>query len=142
MKIAEVYSHLNGLEYLLVHHRKLWLQIQGVIKTVDATIAKTKVSKEARMIGQLKYNPKELNKAFHDKLWTPGWKESRVSYWVTSDHRLIRKTLPMTSADQKKEIESAGKQAIYSYNQTDFVKDRVAVEVQFGSTHLLPTIYS
>ena len=32
----------------------------------------------------------------------------------------------------KKEIEEAGETAIFSYNQTDFVKDRVAVEVQFG----------
>jgi hypothetical protein len=29
-------------------------------------------------------------------------------------------------------IEAAGKRAIFSYNQTDFVKRRVAVEVQFG----------
>ena len=33
---------------------------------------------------------------------------------------------------QKKVIEEQGKTAIFSYNQTDFVKDRVAVEVQFG----------
>ncbi len=39
---------------------------------------------------------------------------------------------PLTAAEQKKEIEAAGEPAIYSYNQTDFVKDRVAVEVQFG----------
>jgi hypothetical protein len=30
------------------------------------------------------------------------------------------------------EIEAAGQKAIFSYNQTDFVKDRVALEVQFG----------
>ena len=33
---------------------------------------------------------------------------------------------------QKKEIEQAGLLPIFSYNQTDFVKDRVAIEVQFG----------
>jgi len=33
---------------------------------------------------------------------------------------------------QKKDIEAAGEVPIFSYNQTDFVKDRVAVEVQFG----------
>ena len=38
----------------------------------------------------------------------------------------------MSAADQKKEIEAAGEKPIFSYNQTDFVKDRVAVEVQFG----------
>ena len=45
---------------------------------------------------------------------------------------LIRKTLTMSAKEQKKEIEEAGEEPILSYNQTDFVKDRVAVEVQFG----------
>lgn len=38
----------------------------------------------------------------------------------------------MSTEEQKQEIEKAGEKAIFSYNQTDFVKDRVAVEVQFG----------
>ena len=38
----------------------------------------------------------------------------------------------MSADEQKSEIEAAGEIPIYSYNQTDFVKDRVAVEVQFG----------
>jgi len=34
--------------------------------------------------------------------------------------------------DQRHEIVSAGKTPIKSYNQTDFVKDRIAIEVQLG----------
>lgn len=34
--------------------------------------------------------------------------------------------------EQKQLIEEAGETATRSFNQTDFVKDRVAVEVQFG----------
>lgn len=132
MKIAETYSHLNGLEYLLVHHPGLWNEIQQVVKSVDANRFKTKVSKEARMKGQLKFNPKELNSAFRKHLTNLKWAESRVSYWVTRDYRLIRKTLHKEPAEQKAEIEAAGLPAIYSYNQTDFVKNRAAVEVQFG----------
>jgi hypothetical protein len=37
----------------------------------------------------------------------------------------------MSPEEQKREIE-AGEVPIFSYNQTDFVKDRVAIEVQFG----------
>ena len=33
---------------------------------------------------------------------------------------------------QKREIENQKEIAIFSYNQTDFVKNRVAIEVQFG----------
>lgn len=73
-----------------------------------------------------------MNKAFAKLLHTNQWKESRVSYWVTKNEKLIRKTLTMPAVEQKKEIEADGETPIYSYNQTDFVKDRVAVEVQFG----------
>jgi hypothetical protein len=38
----------------------------------------------------------------------------------------------MSAKDQKAEIEAAGRRAIFSYNQTDFLKDRVAIEVQLG----------
>lgn len=132
MKIAETYSHLNGLEYLLVHRRMLWKEIQAVVAGIDAHAAMTKVSKEVRMAGQIKYSPKDLNREFQQRLGAAGWKESRVSYWVTRDQRLIRQTLTKPPADQKRDIEGAGERAIASYNQTDFVKDRVAVEVQFG----------
>jgi hypothetical protein len=43
MKIIEKYSHLNGLEYLLVHKPELWNEIENVIKTVDAEKCKTKI---------------------------------------------------------------------------------------------------
>ena len=55
-----------------------------------------------------------------------------MSYWVTKSEKLIRKTLTMSAEEQKKEIEAAGEMPIFSYNQTDFVRDRVAIEVQFG----------
>ena len=132
MKIAEVYSHLNGLEFLLVHKPKLWTEIQHVIKGVDGNACKTKVSKEKGMVGKLLYSPVDMNARFKSLLRTKHWEESRVSYWVTRSEKLIRKTLTMSSVDQKKEIEASGETPIFSYNQTDFVKDRVAIEVQFG----------
>jgi hypothetical protein len=132
MKIAETYSHLNGLEFLLVHRPKLWEEIQDVIKGVDANRCRTKVSKERRMKGELLFSPIELNKAFKRYFRSRSWKESRVQYWVTRSDKLIRKTLTMPADEQKREIEAAGETPIFSYNQTDFVKDRVAVEVQFG----------
>jgi hypothetical protein len=60
------------------------------------------------------------------------WAETRTSYWVTKDVQLIRKTMSLPLDHQKKEIEAAGQVPIFSYNQTDFVKDRIAVEVQLG----------
>jgi len=132
MKISETYSHLNGLEFLLVHKPKLWEEIQAVIHAIDAQQCKTKVSKEKTMKGKLLYSPIEMNKMFKKLLKKKKWEESRVSYWVTKSEKLIRKTLTMSPEEQKREIEEADETPIYSYNQTDFVKDRVAMEVQFG----------
>ena len=132
MKISEKYSHLNGLEFLLVHKPKLWDEIVKVINKVDAEVCRTKVSKEKGMVGKLLYSPIAMNACFKSLLSAAGWEESRVGYWVTKSEKLIRKTLSLSSQEQKKEIEVAGETPIYSYNQTDYVKDRVAIEVQFG----------
>jgi len=132
MKIIEIYSHLNGLEFLMVHKPGLWGEIKHVIRDVDAKTCKTKVSKEKGMKGKLLYSPIDMNLHFKSLLTKAGWKESRVSYWVTKNEKLIRKIISMNPKEQKKEIEATGETPIYSYNQTDFVKDRVAIEVQFG----------
>lgn len=132
MKVVEVYSHLNGLEYLMVHNKALWREIQQVIAAVDGQACRTKVSQEKGMKGELKYSPIEMNSRFKTLLNAKGWNESRVSYWVTKDQGLIRQTVSKPADVQKQEIEAAGKVPIFSYNQTDFVKSRVALEVQFG----------
>src|SRR5690606_29000020 len=102
------------------------------IQTVDATLCRTKVSKEIRSKGKMLYSPVAMNAAVGIGFKGHGWSEQRTSYWVTSDAKLIRKTMHMSPAEQKAEIESAGLKPIFSRNQTDFVKERVAVEVQFG----------
>jgi hypothetical protein len=132
MRIVEKYSHLNGLEYLLVHKPELWEEIQTVISLIDAEKCKTKISEEKRTKGKAFFSPVVMNKEFKTLLNLRDWKESRVSYWVTKNEKLIRKTLSMNPAEQKKEILEAGETPIHSYNQTDFVKNRVAIEVQFG----------
>jgi hypothetical protein len=132
VRIVQKYSHLNGLEFLLVHKRSLWKEIESVVKGVDAGACRTKISKEVRSKDRLFFSPKDLNKAMRAGFKRYGWSERRTSYWVTSDERLIRKTMFMPAAQQKAEIEGAGLKPLSSYNQTDFVKERAAVEVQFG----------
>ena len=132
MRVAAKYSHLNGEEYLLVHRPSLWDQVQNVIGSVDAQSCRTKVSRESRKRGQLLYSPADMNSAFKCEFESLGWKQERRSFWVTSDERLMRLVHNLPPEDQKRQIEDAGQTAIGSYNQTDFVKDRVAVEVQFG----------
>jgi len=84
------------------------------------------------MIGKLLYAPIEMNKRFCTLLNAQDWLQSRVTYWVTKDAKLIRATMTKSAEEQKEEIIAAGETPIMSYNQTDFVKDRIALEVQFG----------
>ena len=132
MRVVEFYSHLNGLEHIKIHKRGMWKEIERVVSTVDAAACRTKLSKEKTKVGQTLYSPIDMNRRFSELLIDIGWNESRTQYWVTSDHKLIRKTMQMSSHEQRQEIIDAGKTPIYSYNQTDFVKDRIAIEVQFG----------
>lgn len=132
MRIVSRYSHLNGVEYLKVHHRQLWRDVKAVVRGVDAGACKTKVSKEKTMKGQLLYSPEDMNRAFKDGFEDLGWRQRRSTFWVTDDAKLLRGTYGLKAEDQKKAIVEKGLRPIMSYNQTDFVKDRVAVEVQFG----------
>ncbi len=132
MRIIKHYSHLNGLEYLMVHRPRLWKEIKAIVAAVDANALRTKISKEKGMVGEALFAPKEMNAVYKSLFESAGWSERRTSYWVTDDAALIRKTLVLSDKEQKAEISGAGKRPILSYNQTDFVKERVAVEVQFG----------
>src|ERR1700733_13083044 len=132
MRIIECYSHLNGLEYLLVHKPSLWREIQKIVAAVDAKQHRTKVSNEKSMKGKLLFSPKAMNAAFGKAFKKAHWQEQRTRYWVTENASLIRKTLTLPASEQKKQIIAAGRRPIQSYNQTDFVKERIAVEIQFG----------
>lgn len=132
MKIAEVYSHLNGQEHILVHKPLLWKELVQVIESVDAETCRTKISDEVRTKGKILYSPRALNVEFKRGFGELGWQESRTSYWVTADQQLIRRTMSLTPELQKEAILAAGRTPFFSYNQTDFVKERIAVEVQFG----------
>lgn len=44
MKIAQKYSHLNGEEYLIVHYKKLYNEIESVINSIDANDFRTILS--------------------------------------------------------------------------------------------------
>lgn len=132
MNIGGTYSHLNGQEFLLVHQRPLWEEVLDVISAVDADACRTKVSREKRMAGKMLYAPTDMNAAFKRGLEQQGWQERRNTFWVTDDEKLLRGIFGLSAEEQRAAIEASGRRAIMSYNQTDFVKDRVAVEVQFG----------
>ena len=132
MEIKARYSHLNGEEYLLVHRKDLWEEVLNVIASVDVFACRTKISREKTMQGRTLFSPGDMNRAFKTGLQARGWSERRSNFWVTDDEKLLRGIYGLPESEQKLAIEEAGHSPIMSYNQTDFVKDRVAVEIQFG----------
>lgn len=133
MKIAQKYSHLNGEEYLIVHHNELYKEIVGVIESINSDEFLTKESKEKTMTGKMLYSPIGLNKAFNERFNNLGWNESRYKYYITTQRELLPELLSTPYEKQKEFLISKGiNEPISSYKQTDFVKEQIAVEVQFG----------
>lgn len=132
MKIAQKYSHLNGEEYLLIHHKKLLREIYEVVGLIDAKRHKTKVSKEKSKAGKFVYNPGTLNAEFKSLFEKKGWAERRRDFYVSTDPNIVKLLEPLNVIEQKELLLKRKHPLLDSYNQTDFVKDKIAVEVQLG----------
>jgi hypothetical protein len=133
MKIAEVYSHLNGEEYLLVHKPALYTELRQILTGLHANRHRTKVSKEARMLGKMLFAPTAINAAYKRLFRRSHWHSEVYSYYVTTNRAFLDQVVNLPLAEQARFLKSKGiPSPIRSYKQTDFVKDEVAVEVQFG----------
>ena len=133
MRIIQSYSHLNGLEFLLVHKKDLWQELCQIIEKVDSSQTLTKISSEKTKHGKILYSPSELNKLFKVEFEKLNWQEMRTFYYVNEDLQTTKEIVSIRDEKiQKQSIEQKGFEAYRTYNQVDFVKDRVAVEVQFG----------
>ena len=132
MRLVSTYSHLNGKEYLMAHHPDLLDEVRDVIGSVDAESHRTKESKEKRRLGAMLLDPAAMNATFKERFFARGWTRERNPFWVTRDEAVLRDVIRLAPAEQKQRIADAGYDPIHSYNETDFMKDRVAVEVQFG----------
>ena len=132
MKISGEYSHLNGREYLLVHHLSTLDEIYEVIGKVNASEHLTKQSLEKSRHGKVVYNPGTLNEEFKKLFYSKGWEERRRNFFVSTDPDVVKMLEPLEYQDQKKFLEDANLPLYPSFNQTDFVKNKIAVEVQLG----------
>lgn len=132
MNIVQYYSHLNGFEFIQYHKPEIWDDLQAVIAAVDAEKCRTKASAETRKEGRTLYSPIEMNEEFAKLFKARDWSERRVTNWLSEDTSLLREIMQLQPSEQKRMIESKGLEPIMTYNQTDFIKNRVAVEIQFG----------
>ncbi len=132
MRIAFQYNHLNAREYLLVNKNEQFEELQDSITTLDAN-RYLKISLDKAKFGVVLYNQGQINAAIQEYLRARNWAESKVYYYVTSDEPTTREIVHiLDKEEQKRIIESRGQISHSTYNQVDFQKDRIAVEVQFG----------
>jgi hypothetical protein len=132
MKIAKRHSHLNGEEWLLVHEKKVYQEIMGVIADIDAEVCRTKISKEKERKGERLLSPVTLNSEFDQRFSSLGWESTRYSYYIAHNMDQMEAMVAMDLEEQREYLLNQSSEVIYSYNQTDHVKNRIAIEVQFG----------
>ena len=78
-------------------------------------------------------SPVDLNNSFKEKFSALDWKSTTYSYYITTDRDLLEKIVHLPLNEQKETLIIHGDQEpIRSYKQTDFVKEKIAIEVQFG----------
>ena len=118
MIIAAKYSFNGGQEEVARRFPNLLLEVETVIKAIDASQHKTKESREKTMPGQMLFSPMSLNSAFKVEFGARGWINRRVSC-----------TYPTTFYVADYKIRSKNKGA---FRDMDFVKDELGIEVQFG----------
>ena len=118
MRAVGEYSFNGGKEAVQKNYPDLLRDIQHVIKSVDASICKTKESEEKTMSGKMLFSPEELNKQFKTLFSQKGWESVRencdysVQYYV--------------KGYQFKPLHKG------AFREMDFVKQKLGVEVQFG----------
>lgn len=118
MRLAAQFSFKDGLEEVTARRPHLLAEVLDAIRSVDASTARTKVSKEKTMHGQTLYSPAALNAAFKGQLYPRGWKSLKVDCDYPTEYYLedYRHRAPIKGA----------------FRDMDFVKERLGVEVQFG----------
>ena len=132
MRIAFRYNHLHAEEYLYYRKKELIEELEKCIADIDAN-KYLKFSCDKTNLGEIYYDQKALNEEIEKGLNSIGWKELKISYYVTEDEAVSKQIVKISDKEeQKKIIEENGFEALPSHNQVDFVKDRIAVEVQFG----------
>lgn len=118
MNIAGVYSFNNGEEVVKSKYKFLIKEIESCIVSIDASLCRTKKSKEKTKKEKMLYSPVALNKAFKQLLLPIGWESVRVQCDYPTQFYL---------KNYKPKTLNKG-----AFREMDFVKNKLGVEVQFG----------
>ena len=139
MKIVYEHSHLNGKEFLQVQCPNDLQEIIDVITSIDGDVWKksSEKTKNERAIrnGQpfaQVYDQKNINMQFKEQFRVHGWSRKFHKYYATPNERVAREIMGLPPNRAKEIIESNHLTPYKRSNETDFMKNRIAIEVQFG----------
>ncbi len=118
MKIVGIYSFKRGQAIIEARFKTELEEILKIIKIVNGTEHKTKVSQEKTMPGKMLFQPSSLNHAFKRVFSEHGWQAYKIPCDYSTDFYV---------SDYEPTSRFRG-----AYREMDFVKNRVGVEVQFG----------
>lgn len=135
MKIANVHSHLYGLEFLVIRKPALWQEMQSIIAEVDSSQIAT--TEPTEFVAEEKLDQIKVTRQLSARLLANSWSESQGTHMApSSDTRTTR------NSDQNSQptgIDS-GMHACCR-DEISFVKERVAIDMPFGrhpfAKHLL-----
>ena len=117
MKLVKHHSHLGGLEYLLVHRPELWDEVASIIAETDGDSLRTNVVLDRQ---ESAYDSAELAAGLGEGFIRSDWD-------VVSRTQQDNKRAPL-----EENPHNAPSSHFYTVAPTYFVKNRVAIEVQFG----------
>ncbi len=118
MRVAKKYSHLNGEEWLLVHQEACYQDVLDVIDTINAEACCS--------------SPVALSEAFEAQFKKRGWQSERYARCLAQNHEQMRAMTFMDLSEQHAYLESLDADMVRSEIQFDYVRNGVAVEIQFG----------
>lgn len=122
MKIVAYYSFNDGWNVVTRQFAEQYAEIVGIIDSVDASLCKTKKSKEKSMSGRLLFSPVCLNNCFKREFHVAGWNNHKEPCQYVYGVRLDSYTASSVKTNSP------------PFRDMDFVKPgiKLGIEVQFG----------
>ncbi len=134
MRIVEIYSHLNGVEFLSIRRPSLWQEIRDRIEGLDISdCAHTVLSSNDHLL-QGQFSPTSVKDALNNRFEDLGWRKRAARFWAANDAELTRTVARMPVEIQRRIIKFQGAEPISSLLEVDQYKGRVAVQVQFDNS--------
>ncbi len=134
MRILEIYSHLNGVEFLSIRRPSLWQEIKDRIEGLDISDCAHMPLSSNDHSPQGQLSPTSIKDALNSRFEELGWRKRAARFWAADDAELTKTVARMPVDIQRRIIKFQGAEPISSLLKIDLHKDRVAVEVEFGNS--------